>query len=55
MVKKEDKLDKIIKLLEEIKASQAIPYYVYPPIYYYPPQPQPYLPQPWVDPHWTNT
>lgn len=33
----DEKLDKIIKLLEEIKANQPIPYY--PPVY-----PQPYMP-----------
>ena len=29
---KQDKLDKVIKLLEEIKANQPIPHY--PPVYY---------------------
>ena len=38
----EQKIDKIIKLLEEIKANQPVPYY--PPIVYYPPCPQPYYP-----------
>ena len=44
----EDKLDKIIELLEGIKANQPVPYYYYPPIVYYPtvnPPSQPY-PQP---------
>ena len=41
-------LVKVIKLLEEIKANQPVPYY--PPIVYYPPVydpwPQPYIPCP---------
>ncbi len=43
---KKDKLDKIITLLEEIKANQPIPYH--PPLYY---DPQPYIPisNPWQD------
>ena len=36
-----DKLDKIIELLEGIKANQPVPYY--PPVVYYPPY-QPYVP-----------
>ena len=52
----EDKLDKIIKLLEDIKAGQPVPYY--PPIrYYYPTYPQPYMPV-YPDPYqpqWTCT
>ena len=50
----EDKLDKIIKLLEEIRANQPIPYYppiqVYPVIY----PPQPYMPYPWDGTTWTE-
>lgn len=48
----EDKLDKIIKLLEEIKANQPIPHYppvYYPPIVYYPTVNPPY--QPNIQPH----
>ena len=51
----EDKLDKIIKLLEDIKAGQPIPNY--PPIQYYPVYPQPYTPI-YPDPYqptWTCT
>ena len=39
MKKTEGKLDKIIELLEAIKAAQT-PYYYYPPVYYLP---QPYI------------
>ena len=45
--KTQDKLDKIVKLLEDIKAGQPMPYY--PPIQYYPVYPDPYQPQ------WTCT
>ena len=56
MASKEDKLDKIIKLLKEIKANQPMPYYFFPPIYY-PPEPQPYIPNPNPpdQPYWTTT
>ena len=39
----EEEINKIIKLLEEIKANQPVPYYYYPPVYY-PPCPPPYIP-----------
>ena len=53
----EEKLDKIIKLLEDIKAGQPMPYsprFLYPPIPYYP---QPYIPMypDLYQPHWTCT
>ena len=46
----DEKLDKIIELLEGIKANQPVPYYYYPQIVYYPPgyYPPPYYPPtPW--------
>lgn len=44
MTKTEEKLDKIIKLLEEIKVNQAMVFY--PPVYYPPFQWPPYVPYP---------
>ena len=51
----EDKLDKIIKLLEDIKVNQPIPLPFYPPIQVYPvwPDPRPYVPQPYM-PHYPD-
>ena len=44
MTTTKDKLDKIIKLLEDIKAGQPVP--CYPPIQHYPVYPQPWYPSP---------
>lgn len=52
-----DKLDKIIELLETIKANQEARQYYYPPIQYYPIYPQPIItpdPMPsYPQPNWT--
>lgn len=57
MTKTEEKLDKIIKLLEEIKATQSTVFF--PSVYYLPiPEPQPYIAplEPWPEsPQWITT
>ena len=45
LVKINKSLEKMIELLEAIKANQPVPYHYYPPVYY-PPCPQPYIPYP---------
>ncbi len=60
MSKTQDKLDKIIQLLEDIKVRQPSPYYYYPPIQVIPQPPSPdpfwpYYPPTYYPPYGTFT
>ncbi len=51
-----DKLDKIIELLEAIKANQEVnQYYYHPPIFYWPNFPQPDPIPSYPQPNWTTS